>query len=109
MTDGNKGVGVPLRLRPNRAETIIREAAQDTRKVILSDHAKERMEEREISDLEVFRILRTGHVMDEPMRTRRKEWKCKVVKNVKGGRDIGVITVIMNNGLLFVKTVEWED
>jgi len=47
--------------------------------------------------------------MDEPMRTRRKEWKCKVVKNVKGGRDIGVITVIMNNGLLFVKTVEWED
>lgn len=57
MTDGNGGAVVPFRLRPSRAEAIVRETAKDTRMVILSDHAKERMAEREISDIEVYRIL----------------------------------------------------
>lgn len=27
----------------------------------------------------------------------------------KGGRDVGVITIILRTGKLFVVTVEWED
>jgi len=100
---------VPLRLRPERAQAIINATAKDTSKVILGDHARERMGEREISDIEVYRLLQTGHVMEEPSRTERKEWKCKVVKRIKGNRDAGVVTIILSNGMLFVQTVEWED
>ncbi len=44
----DKPTAVPLRLRPEKAQAIIREIAKDTAMVILSDHAKLRMEQREI-------------------------------------------------------------
>ncbi len=100
---------IPIGLRPGAAEKKIRELAADTDKVILSDHALERMEQREISDIEVYRILQKGHVMEEPTRTKQKEWQCKVVMRLKGNRDAGVVTIILHSGRLFVKTVEWED
>ena len=28
---------------------------------------------------------------------------------MKGSREIGVVTIVMSNRRLFVKTVEWED
>jgi len=37
------------------------------------------------------------------------EWKCKMVANIKGNRDVGVATLVVNGQRLFVKTVEWED
>jgi Domain of unknown function (DUF4258) len=81
----------------------------DDKKIILGDHTKLRIEQREISDIEIYRLLRTGHVMEEPQRTKRKEWKCKVVKQIKGNREAGAVTIIIVNGMLFVKTIEWED
>jgi len=99
----------PFRMRPEKAQQIIRKIAADTGKVIIGDHARERMELREISDIEVYRLLRTGHVMEEPTQTERKEWKCKVTKTLKGNREAGVVTIILINGMLFIKTVEWED
>lgn len=57
----------------------------------------------------VYRILQTGHVFEEPEKTEYNEWKCKVTKKVKGSREAGVIVVILHNGMLFAKTVEWED
>ncbi len=59
--------------------------------------------------IEVYRILQTGHVMEEPTQTERKEWKCKIVKTIKGSREAGVVTVILQSGMLFAMTVEWED
>ena len=76
----DKPTAVPLRLRPEKAQAIIREIAKDTAMVILSDHAKLRMEQREILDIEIYRLLQTGHVMEEPTRTKLKEWQCKMVK-----------------------------
>lgn len=96
-------------MRPERAQALVRAIAVDTSKVIIGDHAKQRMEEREISDIELYRILQSGHVMEEPSQTEYKEWKCKVVKTVKGNREAGVVTIILKNRMLFVQTVEWED
>jgi Domain of unknown function (DUF4258) len=106
--DGKKVV-VPIGLRPARAQEIVREIAADTNRVILGDHAKQRMEERGISDIEVYRILQRGFVLEAPERTEFKEWKCKVVMQLKGNRDAGVIVIILTAGRLFAKTVEWED
>lgn len=67
------------------------------------------MEERGITDREAIRVLRVGELKGEiEPGTQRGEWKCKVVAPMKGSREIGVVVVTVG-GLLFVKTVEWED
>ena len=88
------------------AEKRIRQIALVTENVILGNHALERMAEREIYDIEV---LRTGYVDERPERTAQDEWQCKVTLKIKGGRSAGVVTIILQSGKLFVKTVEWED
>jgi hypothetical protein len=99
----------PLTLSPARARALIAEIARDTSRVIIGDHAQARMEQRGISDVELYRILRCGDVLDDPSRTRHKEWKCKVVMRLKGSRVAGAVTIILHDGNLFVMTVEWED
>jgi hypothetical protein len=92
------------------AERRIRQIAQKSQNVGLGEHARTRMEEREIFDADVFRVLRDGSIKGEPERTAYGEWKCKMVKAIRGGRDVGVVTIILTgDSRLFVKTVEWED
>lgn len=100
---------LPLRPWADKAQIIINEAAQDTGNVAFGKHALERMEERGVSDIEVYRILRTGYVTESPERTKKGEWKCKVVKSLRGQREMGVVTIIVKYSRLFIKTVEWED
>jgi hypothetical protein len=99
----------PMRLTAAVAQKRIRELAQITKNVIWGAHARERMREREIFDVDVLRVLREGTVDEAPELTERNEWKCKVTLKIRGGRTAGVITIILHNGRLFVKTVEWED
>jgi hypothetical protein len=67
------------------------------------------MEERGITDAQVYEVLRKGHVVEPPDSTKFGEWKCKIESQLRGGREIGVITIILKTGRLFLKTVEWED
>jgi len=98
-----------MRLTSAVAQARIRKIAELSENVILSTHARERMHEREIFDVDVFRVLRHGYVDDAPELTDRNEWRCKVTLKIRGGRTAGVVTVILHNGKLFVKTVEWEN
>ena len=98
-----------MRLTAAIAQKRIREIAQITENVIWGTHARERMHEREIFDVDVLRVLREGYVDDAPELTERNEWKCKVTLKIRGGRTAGVVTIILHNGKLFVKTVEWEN
>lgn len=98
-----------LKLSASRAEKIVQERAQDADNIIFGDHAMERMEERGIYDHDVLRILRGGWVDNTPELTDDGEWKCKMTLELKRGRSAGVITIILHGGMLFVKTVEWED
>lgn len=99
----------PMRLTAAIAEKRIHEMAALTKNVIFGRHARERMVEREIFDVDVLRVLRTGHVDEPPELTEHNEWKCKVTLKIRGGRTAGVVTIILHNGKLFLKTVEWED
>lgn len=107
MSNDKKQVTV-MRLTAGIAQKRIHEIAQKTENVILGTHARERMSEREILDIDVFRVLRGGYVDDAPEQTEFNEWKCKISLKIKGGRTAGVVTIILHNGKLFVKTVEWE-
>ena len=68
------------------------------------------MAERDIIDVEVFRILQNGALSGEPEQTPKGEWKLKLVMRLRGNRDAGVVTIILHGDRkLLVKTVEWED
>lgn len=98
-----------MKLTAASAEKVIRQLAENADNIIFGNHAMERMSEREIFTTDVLRILRTGWVDDEPEQTDSGEWKCKITLDIKRGRIAGVVTIIMHNDMLFVKTVEWED
>ncbi|HXF90178.1 MAG TPA: DUF4258 domain-containing protein [Xanthobacteraceae bacterium] len=98
-----------FRLTAREATRRIHETAKKTEDVIFGTHALDRMEERSITDAQVYEVLRSGDVLEAPALTKRREWQCKVIKQLRGGRSVGVITIILRTGKLFVKTVEWED
>jgi hypothetical protein len=97
------------RLTAAIAEARIRAIAQDSDNISWALHALERMDEREIFDDDVLSTLRLGMISGDPERTQKGEWKCKMIRQVRGSREVGVVTIILKSGFLFVKTVEWED
>lgn len=109
MSDDKKSTVTAMRLTAAVAQKRIRELAEVTENVVFGPHARQRMKEREIFDIDVLRVLRKGFVDDAPEMTERGEWKCKVTLKIRGGRTAGVVTIFLHNGRLFIKTVEWED
>lgn len=100
-------------LRTDEAEREIRLRSADTRNLQFTLHAFDRAAEREeqehLNTEDALDILRTGFVISPPEKG-KNGWKCKVVKNVLGNRDAGVVTIILlESGSLRVLTVEWED
>ena len=105
-----RGSPSPERPRPELLLRRVSNLAADSANVILSNHAMVRMTERDILDIEVFKILRSGILVGEPEQTSRGEWKLKLVMKLRGNRDAGVVTIILRGDRkLLVKTVEWED
>jgi hypothetical protein len=102
-------VVTPYRMTAGLAEKRIREAANTPGGVVFGSHARERMLEREIDDVDVLRVLRSGCMDGVPEPAEPGEWKCKVTKQIKGARNVGVVAIILRSKRLFVKTVEWED
>ena len=100
----------PKQPRPELLLRCVHRLATDSDNVILSNHAMERMDERDILDIEVFKILQSGSLTGEPEQTLEGEWKLKIAKKLRGNRDAGVVTIILHSvSKLLVKTVEWED
>lgn len=88
----------------------VRSIAKDTAKVFLTDHAVNRMYERGISDIEVFKVLRIGEIRGAPWLEEDGSKACKVVLAPRGDRAVGVVTILIDTeSVLVVKTVEWED
>jgi hypothetical protein len=68
------------------------------------------MLERGITDRVALDVLRTGYLKGEIEPGKNPgEWKAKICKQVKGRREVGVVTIVLRARRLFVKTVEWED
>ena len=102
---------VNLKPRPNDLEARIRTIAEDSSKVFYKIHASERMEERGIVMEDVYRVLQTGFIEPETIEAGRSkgEWQCKMTKQIRGAREVGVVTIVVQNEKLFVKSVMWED
>lgn len=96
--------------RPRDLEKRIRQLAADTRNIRWSQHARDRMEERDISIRVALTVIRSGIVTGEITPGKRPgEWKTKVVRNVRGRRDVGVVVIVVRDNHIRISTVEWED
>ncbi len=92
----------------------IREIAQDSANVAFSMHATERLNERGLTDLDVIRGYRIGDIVSAiTPGERHREWVCEVVfpspEESGGRREVGVITVVVEECRLRIKTVMWKD
>lgn len=99
------------KLRSDEAEQLIRERAARGRTggVIFTDHAWDRVDERDITREDVFRILREGFCQT-PEKNEEGEWQVIVTKRVKGQREAGAVTIILEDDeKLIIRTVEWMD
>jgi len=85
-------------------------ATENTQNVFFTDHALERMEDRDIPDVTVYRVLRNGHIKGDPEPGKNEgEWIIKICDAVRGRREVGVVTIVVNDKKLVITTVEWED
>ena len=102
---------VAFRPDVRRLEATIRELAKETSRIGFLTHAQDRMEERGIDNVDVYRVLRPGFVQSESIKQgkRSDETVCKVIEHKKGARDLGVVTIVVRETKLLVMTVEWED
>lgn len=100
------------KLRTDEAEQVIKQRSQPDRtaNVIFTDHAWDRVDEREITREDVFRILREGHCSDEPAKNDKGHWQAIMTKRIQGSREAGVVTVILeDDDKLIIRTVQWMD
>ncbi len=95
-------------MRADEAEKLIQERAADSAKVVILGHPEERCEERDINDVELYQILRGGVVTDAP-RLEEGDWVAVISRRIRGTRDAGVVTIILREDKLIVKTVMWVD
>ena len=103
--------------RPSRSnlERTIRKLAQHSGNVrwrsrTYESHAESQMQWRGITDRMMFEVLRSGSLVGNISPGKNPgEWKAKMAKQMKGLREVGVVTLVIDNCCLFVKTVEWED
>lgn len=107
----------PVRLKPtvSALSKLVRDRAANKDNVLFSDHAFDRQKERSdivvITQEDVYRVLQLGSIEGQiHAGIKEGEWKATVTFRPKGGRKIGVATVILSNcGKLLVTTVMWRD
>lgn len=99
----------PKSLNTRQAERLIAQLAEDSSRILYTNHAEERMEERDVSMQDIERILKNGFCAEPPVRDNKGQWKCKLIRHHSGNRDVGVVTIILKRQELLIITVEWED
>lgn len=112
MSDERKRPAKVARIkpRPEVVRDLVRKLAADTLNVKWSVHALERMEERAITDKMALEVLRQGSLKgDVEEGANPGELKVKMVRQMRGHREVGVVVVTIKGLHLLVKTAEWED
>ena len=110
MQRRESAVVVPFQPRPGDLMKAIRLLSKDSGKVFFGKHARERMAGRGFSDRDALYVLGIGEIKGEITPGKQSgEWKCKIVAKLRGSREAGVVTIVLNLSQVFVKTVEWED
>jgi len=95
---------------PNALLELIRDLSKQ-RRVGFLNHSEERLAERGFDVFDVYQTLENGHFADDiEAGANEGEWKVKIVDTPEGtSRKMGVVTIVVKDKRLLIKTVEWED
>lgn len=95
---------------PNALLDLIRDLSKH-RRIGWLDHADERLLERGFDVFDVYKTLENGYFAGGiEAGVNEGEWKVKVVDTPEGtSRKMGVVTIVVKEKRLLIKTVEWED
>lgn len=78
-----------MELTAHSALQVIKETIADSSRVFFSQHAKERMLERELTDRQVMRVLEHGRITEGPARAAKGNW-IMTVEGISAGDRISV-------------------
>lgn len=111
MPDERSGVRETGNLpKPRALLKLIQFIASESSQVILTEHAMERMEERDITSKMIFDVLRKGTLCGAVTEAKLAgDFKAKLTYQVPNRRHVGVVTIVKQSQKLIVVTVEWED
>jgi Domain of unknown function (DUF4258) len=94
----------------DKVEQWIRDlATHESEKVYILDHAVLRMEERDVTQRQVFTTLRLGDLCDAPEWDTKEEkgWKCKFSRTVAGEKITVVAKLIMRDSVSCLVVTVW--
>ena len=97
-----------IRLSRTKATEIIRNAAQNSSLVFITNHALDRMEERGITATQINAVLGSGRIVEGPTADLMKgNWQCTVT-GFAAGETLKLAIAIENdqNGVIVI-TVMW--
>lgn len=80
---------LPFELKSTKARELLLEIIADSSRVAFSKHAYERMDERQITDIQIFCCLRYGHIVEGPYIDIKGCWAMKL-EQVSAGDVIRV-------------------
>lgn len=101
--------------RPDVLEARIRTLALNSdnirwRAKSYETHVESRLDLRDVDPMMMYEVLRTGYLSGRIRPGKYPdEWTAKMTKKMRGKRELGVVTIVVKDSWLFVKTVEWED
>ncbi len=79
-----------------QAKNIILQCLKQSERIFFSNHAKERMQQRLISDTEVNSALKHGRIIESACQTPRGSYKT-TLESYEAGRNIQVAVAINSN------------
>ncbi len=86
-------------LSHNKAQDLLKEIAKTSKRVKLTTHAIERMEQRDISLNQVLQCLSKGVITEGPYRDVRSDWKL-TISSYSAGDMVDVACVLKFNAAL---------
>lgn len=95
---------LPINPSPDDMARHVNVLAEDSHNIIITNHARERMEQRNITRRHVVTCLRKGRVAETPYKSVKGDWRCSVVRTVSG-MDVSVQIAIDFKEQLIVVTV----
>lgn len=98
-------------MKPSEATTAIRGRCTPDLTLYWTDHAKDRMAERELIMGDILHVLKHGFVHDEAQSASRAAWKYAIqcVTPNSGGRTVKLIVIPCSDGGIKIVTVMWAD
>lgn len=84
---------LPRTLTRQEAGDLVRDVIADSGNIVWTSHARQRMEQRDVTDLQVLRVLKRGTVVADPVFGNDRNWEV-TFEDISAGETIRVAVAI---------------